>query len=50
MRNMRRYQQILNKQVEKATGPAVNQPKQKAAKKAEPKKNENPFVKRKKNS
>ena len=47
MRNMRRYQQILNKQVEKATGPAVEQPKRKApVKKTEP---ENPFVKRKKN-
>lgn len=45
MRNMRRYKQILDKQVEKATGPAVNQPKTKTPKKSEP---ENPFVKRKK--
>lgn len=45
MRNMRRYKQILDKQVQDATGPAVEQPKTKTPKKAEP---ENPFVKRKK--
>lgn len=47
MRNTRRYRQILDKQVQDATGPAVKQPKEKKApKKDEPK--ENPFVKRQK--
>lgn len=45
MRNMRRYKQILDKQVQDATGPAVKQTKTKTPKKSEP---ENPFVKRKK--
>lgn len=48
MRNTKRYKQILDKQVQDATGPAVKQPKQKAqpVKKDAPK--ENPFVKRQK--